>query len=75
MSFQSFMFQLLGNSQRPWTKTTCVLPEALAASPERPPQVPSGLGVIVGIPRMAKTDTKINQVYMNVITTLAACCG
>jgi hypothetical protein len=24
---------------------------------------------------MANTDTKINKVYMNVITTLAACCG
>ena len=44
-------------------------------TPERPPQVPSGLGMVVGIPCMANTDTKINKVYMNVITTLAACCG
>jgi hypothetical protein len=38
-------------------------------------RVPSGLGMVVGIPCMANTDTKINKVYMNVITTLAACCG
>jgi hypothetical protein len=31
--------------------------------------------MVVGIPCMANTDTKINKVYMNVITTLAACCG
>ena len=31
--------------------------------------------MVVGIPCMANTHTKINKVYMNVITTLAACCG
>jgi hypothetical protein len=31
--------------------------------------------MVVGKPCMANTDTKINKVYMNVITTLAACCG
>jgi hypothetical protein len=31
--------------------------------------------MVVGMPCMANTDTKINKVYMNVITTLAACCG
>jgi hypothetical protein len=44
-------------------------------APLRLPQVPSGLGMVVGIPCMANTDTKINKVYVNVITTLAACCG
>jgi hypothetical protein len=39
------------------------------------PQVPSALDVAVGIPCMGNTDTKINKVYLNVITTLAACCG
>jgi hypothetical protein len=31
--------------------------------------------MVVCIPCMANTDTKINKVYLNVITTLAMCCG
>jgi hypothetical protein len=38
-------------------------------------QAPSGLGMVVGIPCMTNTATKINKVYINLITTLAACCG
>jgi hypothetical protein len=31
--------------------------------------------MVVGIPCMANTNPKINNVHMNVITTLAGCCG
>jgi hypothetical protein len=50
-------------------------PGVSGRTPERPPQVPSGLGMVVGTPCMANTASKINKVYMNVITTLAGWCG
>ena len=40
-----------------------------------PLQVPNGLGMVVGILCRANTDTKINKVYLNLITTPAVRCG